>query len=322
MPRILLQQHGVVRHLASVNVGHDGSIKLDLVRSGAGSAGWTWTASGQAASPPEPSEAEQRKTKSITIHTSGRINYHFNGRHTNYAPCLMDLEGPVTVVLYSVPAVAQLDEHMGKAPEDYVHVIPESDAARVTFRFDVLPAVSPPQANEICRCGIEGLFALSCAAERGNGGVLGGHGLPEGVFTTVWPIELLSTQAIAEEAVFLRFKRAMYANDVNAAATSAAGTGVEVDSAQVEAMIAAGPGLYPPNGEGIWTCVTSVPMRITPKLEVKFADTRYEARIVELRPSDTRLSTVRVRFKVFDKQRAAYEKKPVAIVSIAFDADL
>ncbi|OAK55062.1 hypothetical protein A3K87_04510 [Variovorax paradoxus] len=234
----------------------------------------------------------------------------------------MDLEGPVTVIGYSIPAVGRLDEQTAPAPEDYIHVVPDSLIGRVSFRFDVLPAVNNLQDNEICRFGVEGLYALSCVAVQGDGGVPAAEGVPEEVFTTVHPTALLAAQDIAEEVVFLRFKRAMYARDVNDAAAAAACAGAKVDPAEVEATIAAGPGLYPPNGEGVWTLITAVPMRIAPELQVDFADARYEARVVDLRPGDTRLSTVRVRFKVFDKQLDAYEKKPVAIVRTILNAEL
>lgn len=321
MARILLQQHGALRHLCSINVSHDGSIKLDLVRRGEGTAGWNWTVGGDVASTAEPREADERKTKSITIHTSGRINYKFDG-HTNFAPCLMDLEGPVTVIGYSIPAVARLDEHTAPAPQDYIQIVPDSLIGRLSFRFDVLPAVNKLQDNEICRFGVEGLYALSCVAMQGDGALPAAEGVPEEVFTTVRPSALLAGQDIAEEVVFLRFKRAMYTRDVTDAVAAAARAGTKVDPAEVEAAIAAGLGLYPPNSEGVWTLITAVPMRIAPELKVEFADARYEAHVVDLRPGDTRLSTVRVRFKAFDKQFDAYEKKPVAIVRTILNAEI
>ncbi|MNL34063.1 hypothetical protein D3C87_1560090 [compost metagenome] len=113
----------------------------------------------------------------------------------------------------------------------------------------------------------------------------------------------------------------MYANDVAAAVADSPNSDA-ITAAQIEAMIQAGPGLYPPNNEGIWTVLTSVPMRIAPRLEVKFEDERFRAEIVDLRPSDTRLATVRVRFRVFDEQTNRYVKERVAIRSLALDAEL
>ncbi len=112
----------------------------------------------------------------------------------------------------------------------------------------------------------------------------------------------------------------MYANDVHAA-VSQVQEADKVTAVQVEAMIAAGPGLFPPNQAGVWTIVTSVPMRIAPRLIVEFEDPRYQAEVIELRPGDTRLATVRVRFRVFDQKANAYVKTSVPILSIALDAE-
>ncbi|MDP9893236.1 hypothetical protein J2W32_001462 [Variovorax boronicumulans] len=318
MPRILLQQSGVVRHLASVNVTHDGSIKLDLVRNGQGSVNWTWASVDGHAGPTNSVAVEERKTKSITIHTTGRINYHFHPNHTNYVPCLMDLEGPVPVVIYSVPALALLDEQVSPQSADFLEIVPDEVVGRLGFRFDILPTVSPPEKHELCRFGVEGLFALSCIAIPGNGGVPLGDGVPASGFTTARPNGMLPFQAIAEEVAYLRFNQAKYASRLsgNSASTQPA---EQSEALPVEAMLALAPLLYPPNQEGVWTCITAVPMSITPKLDVTFSDARYEARVVNVNSADTRLSTVRVRFKVFNKLTNAYEKKIVGIVSIALE---
>jgi hypothetical protein len=318
MPRILLQQSGVVRHLASVNVTHDGSIKLDLVRDGHGSVKWTWAGVDGHAGPTNTVAVEERKTKSITIHTTGRINYHFHPKHTNYAPCLMDLEGPVLVAMYSIPSIALLDEQVHPEPTDSLEIVPDEVVGRLSFRFDVLPAGRPPEKHELCRFGVEGLFALSCVATPGGGGVPLGDGILDGGFTTVCSTGMLTSQAIAEEVAFLRFKRAMYANAMNGDPTSLR-VPQEGDALRVEAMMALQPFIYPPNQEGVWTCITTVPMREAPKLEVIFADSRYEARVQNVNSADTRLSTVRVRFKVFNRIANAYEKKIVEIVSVTLE---
>jgi len=221
----------------------------------------------------------QAKTKSITVHTSGRVNYHFSGGRKRYIPCLLDLEGPVSIVLYVVPSIDRLDEVPAATREDHIADVGEWSGP-MTFEFVVLPAVLPPLPTEYVRLGVEGLYALACTAARGNAGVTRDD-VPAEAFTTLQPKDGLPMQVIAEEQVYLRFRRAMYANDVHAAVSQAQGT-EKVTAAQVEAMIAAGPGLFPPNQEGVWTIVTSVPMRIAPRLIVEFEDTRYKANTVRL----------------------------------------
>ncbi|MEF9443662.1 hypothetical protein OWS73_35255 [Burkholderia sp. 1B3(2022)] len=262
-------------------------------------------------------EFAERKTKSITIHTSGRVNYHFGGRHVRYVPCLLDLDEPTLIIGYSIPGPQLLDEIAKPREDDWIFDVQPQDNRRMAFSFVVLPAALPLQPGELGRFGVEGLYALEWSAHADETRA----DLPKEVFTTYHPESGLDKQAIAEEVAYLRFRRAMYANDVNAA-VDALPDRREVAAEHIEAMIAEGPGLYPPNNEGIWTLLTRVPMRVAPKLEVDFEDARYRAEVVELRPSDTRLSTVRVRFKVYDQQAKRYVKGHVTIRRCVLDARL
>ncbi|MFM0075299.1 hypothetical protein PQQ86_29505 [Paraburkholderia sediminicola] len=307
----------MLRHLASVNVMHDGSIKLNLVRDGISERGYQWSGEKDSVSPVLERESAEPKTKSITIHTSGRINYHFGGGHIHYVPCLLDLDVPTPIVGYSIPCAQLLDEVGQLRNDDWISDIPPESNRRIAFSFVVLPAVLPLQAGELGRFGVEGLYALSWGAHADATRA----DLPEDVFTTFRPHNGLDKQAIAEEVAYLRFRRAMYANDVTAA-VDALPNRDEVTAEHIEAMIEEGPGLYPPNNEGVWTLLTRVPMRIAPEVVVEFEDARYRAVIVELRPGDTRLSTVRVRFKVFDEQAKGYVKSHVAIRGWTLDARL
>lgn len=309
----------MLRHLASVKVTHDGSIKLNLVREGMSERGYQWAANGENSSQILEREAAESKTKSITIHTSGRINYHFSGGHTRYIPCLLDLDAPVPILAYSIPRAELLDEINQVRDGDWTCEIPPEYNGRMNFTFIILPAVLPSQEGELGRFGVEGLYALSWVA----GGVndVARVELPGDVFTTLRPENGLTQQSIPEEEAYLRFRRAMYANDVVGAIEELPNQN-EVPAELIEAMIEEGPGLYPPNKEGVWTLLTRVPMRVAPKLAVDFEDARYRADVVELRPGDTRLSTVRVRFKVFDEQAKRYVREHVAIRGLALDAEL
>ncbi|MDR5765024.1 hypothetical protein [Caballeronia sp. LZ028] len=320
MARLLLRSKGVLRHLASVKVTNDGSIKLNLVREGISEGGYQWSFDGAGPGPVSTQDAPEPKTKSITIHTSGRINYHFGGGSSRCVPCLLDLEQIVPIVAYSIPSVDLLDAVGQSGEDDWVCDFPSELEHRIVFSFSVLPAVQPPVPGELGRFGVEGLFALAWCAEPDPAGVTK-NTLPDAVFTTLRPGDSLPAQAAREEEVYLRFRRAMYANDIATAVANLPNSDA-ITAEQVEAMIQAGPGLYPPNKEGIWTVLSSVPMRIAPRLEVSFEDERFRAEVVDLRPGDTRLATVRVRFKVFDEHTKRYVKGSVAIRGIALHAEL
>ncbi|MGJ7494380.1 hypothetical protein ACSFA8_04830 [Variovorax sp. RT4R15] len=248
------------------------------------------------------------------------MNYYFGNRDAYYLPCLLDLERSEPIVLYTVPSVDRLDEVVALRQDDNVAKVADEWEGPITFRFDVLPAVLPAEPWEIGRFGVEGLYALAWGGEFGNAG-LTRDGVPAEAFVTTRPHGGAGKQSIPEEIAYLRFRRAMYANDVARAAASLPNS-AEIPAAEIEAAIAVGPGLFPPNVDGVWLIVTSVPMRIAPELVVEFEDGRYRAETVDLSPGDTRLSTVRVRFKVFDTIRNAYVKKRVAIRKWALPAEL
>jgi hypothetical protein len=320
MPRLLLHQNGVLRHLASVNVTNDGSIVLNLVREGISDSGFVSSPHENGLGPLEVRQFSQQKTKSISIHTSGRVNYHFDRAEPRYLPCLLDLDAPVVIILYSIPAVKHLDQVVSHRKDDHVIEVPQEQTERIHFTFQVLPAVLPAQTGEIGRFGVEGLYALSWSASAEDISMRM-VGAPEEVFTTLRPGDGLPNQAISEEVVFLRFKRAMYANDVISAVKMAPNRD-EITAQQIEAAIEAGPGIYPPNSEGVWTVLAIVPMRIAPRLDIDFEDSRYKAEVIEYKPGDTRLSTVRVRFKVFDDKEKKYVKERVAIKMLSLNAEL
>ncbi len=314
MPRVLLIRRGAVKHLASINVTHDGSLRLSLVRKGSSDRGWLSTSGGPAL---EEVERTARKTKEISIHTSGRVNYHFDQAAPRFIPPLMDLVEPVTVVGYRVPAFDLLDSVQDARQGDVAVEIPESCTDVMQFHFLILPAVVPALPGEVTRFGVEGLFALACVNTAGALQPLP-PGVPERAFVTLRPNDGFAEQAISEPNAFLRFRKAMFANDVWATAESA---GAPIPEGLIEAAIAQGSGLYPPNGEGVWTVVTATEMRIPPALNVHFEEEGLKAEVVDLRPGDTRLATVRIRFRVRDSS-GRYIKEVVPIQRIELDAEL
>ncbi|NYT67171.1 hypothetical protein [Pusillimonas noertemannii] len=296
----------------------EGSIKLILVRDGESEEGFTWAQKEGRADTVYKRDTREPKTKEITIHTSGRINYHFSDRQVRYIPCLMDLCEPIPIIGYSVPQVALLDSSTRKS-EDWVGEA-EFGESRLLFTFWVMPAAHEPLNGECGRFGVEGLYALGWTVSQEDPSLVPA-GIPDMVFTTLRPKEGLPHQMVTEPEIFLRFKRAMYANDVNAA-VEASPDRSEMCAEHIEAMIEQGPGLYPPNKEGVWTLLTRVPMRVAPNLFVEFENPRYKAEVVDLKPGDTRLATVRVRFVVKDEETGAHIKTPVTIRRIALDAEL
>jgi hypothetical protein len=313
MTRVLLSRRGAVKHLASINVTHDGSLRLSLVREGLSNKGWLF-ASGDPAL--EKVERTTRKTKEVSIHTSGRVNYHFDQAAPRFIPPLMDLVEPVTIIGYRVPAFDLLDSVQDARQGDVTVQVPESCTGVMQFHFLILPAVVPALHGEVARFGVEGLFALACVNTADSLQPLP-PGVPERAFVTLSPNDGLAKQAISEPNAFLRFRKAMFANDIRAAADSVS---TPIPEGLIEAAVAVGPGLYPPNGEGVWTVVTAAEMRSPPALKVHFNEEGLKAEVVDLRPADTRLATVRVRFRVRDRSGRQI-KGVVPIRLIELDAE-
>jgi hypothetical protein len=290
MPRLLLEQAGVRRQLANIKLLHDGSIVLSLVRRGAGSPRWQWEATPSSQGPVFESEPADGKTKKISIHTTGRVNYHF-AEDVRFLPCLLDLDQADWIVTYVVPSVARLDEVTGVRSDDACVSVPDDLVTALTFEFFVVPILLNPLNNELGRFGVEGLYALAWTADARV--PIARPEVPAEAFTTAHPkAPRLPSLAIPEEVAYLRFRKTMYARDVVAAVENSPDRD-QITLEHIEAAILQGPGLFPPNSDGVWTIVTSVPMRIAPKLIIQFEDPHLKAEVVDFRPADVRLATVR-----------------------------
>lgn len=320
MPRLLISSGGELRQLAFVDVLHDGSLTLALVRKGTSKGGFEWELRGSESGPLEQRDEEAPATKNITIHTSGRVNYHFNRCPPRFLPCLLDLEQAELLLNYEIPSVSRLDKVAASRRDDYVLNVPDVHVGPITFGFHALPLPLAVLEGEVGRFGVEGVYGLAWTAAFGS--AFRRDDVPTDAFITGRPGEArLAAQAVPEEVAYLRFRRTMYARDV-IAAVEASPDRDRITREHIEAALQRGPGLYPPNGDGVWTVVTAVPKRAPPRLEVRFTDPRFRAEVVDLRPGDTRLATVRVRFKVFDEVRQCFVKDIVQIIDVRLSAEL
>ena len=324
MPRLLLEHGGNLRHLASIEATHDGSISLALVRQGDNDFGWEAGGSSEGCTPFQKVdfEAPRARTKRITIHTSGRVNYHYQtgaGR-TVFTPCLLDITQQVPIVAYVVPKVESLNLVAELRTTDHVVNLSSEVTGHQTFEFSVLPAKLAGLPGEISRSIIEGCYGLACVMISGDVRTLE-HGAPLEAFTTLHLTKGLPSQTVAEDVVYLRFKRLMHANAVRDAVLKLPNDSRPKDDV-IEAVVERGPGLLAPNSDGVWTMICAVPMRIKPELVVTFADHRYKAELVDFAPTDRRLEKVRVRFKVYDQQEKKWVKHALEIISVELHAEL
>ena len=319
--RLFFKFGEVLRKVASINISkHDGSINLALVRSGFNTSGWKRNSSlsiFEAVQYAEP----QTKTKNITIHTSGRINYPMQPSPSiNFIPCLLDLAEAVLVVSYFIPTITTLDIADTTRIDDHVFELAEISTESCIIEFYAVSSKSPQLPGEAWRCIIENCYGLACVIIFGDSYPLLTN-LPPNAFTVIMPSNSLSQQAIPEELAYIRFQKLMYENQVKKELASSTIPVNEHDKLS-EKIISCGRGIQGPNNEGVWEIVCSVPMRIQPRLDVKFSDSRYRAELEEIKPFDRRLENVRVRFKVYDQQVGNWVKHSVEITSASLDAEL
>ena len=319
--RLILKHGEAFRKIASIDISNnDGSINLALVRSGSSESGWQWDSSD-----PTPQfieyAAPQGKTKKITIHASGRINYPMQpSPSVNFIPCLLDITEAIPVVSYLIPSITKLDIRDSTRLDDHVIELAEISTESCIIEFYAVPSNLLQLHGEVWRCIIEGSYGLACALISSNSYPLL-SGVPANAFTLIRPTTLLPQQAIPEDQAFIRFQKLMYENQVKKELASSTIPVNEHDKL-AEEIIRRGRGVIGPNNQGIWEVVCSVPMRIKPRLDVQFSDSRYRAEIKDMERIDCRLEKVRVRFKVYDLQTSGFVKHPVEIVSAFLDAEL
>lgn len=321
MARLLFRHDSVLRRVANVDIAnHDGSINLALVRSGSNSFGWRWDSTRSDFDTVEYNEPKL-KTNRISIHTSGRINFHVTPNPgVNFIPCLLDLTEEVPLLAYVIPAVGALDPAENIQAGDHIVELGDGLEGALALEFFVIPSNVPAATGEIWRFLVENQYGLTCRLLPGKS-VPVRNGVPTEAFQLIRLSSLLQEQAISEEQAFIRFQQLMHANQVRQALVSST-IPEDVHDQVIEETVRAGRGIQGPNNQGVWEIVCNVPMRIRPELEVRFVDTRYRAEMIDITPSDRRLEKVRVRFKVFDEQAKKWIKHPVAITNAFLSAEL
>lgn len=128
----------------------DGSISLTIRREGVSTSLTSWsTRPGE--QEPKTTEFDQprSKNKRITIHQSGRVNYHENGRSIFVAP-LTQTTQPFLIYGYRVPALDKLDVHDEDfAEEDAVFDLSDRPEGPLSFSVILGPGEFTPQGQAI-----------------------------------------------------------------------------------------------------------------------------------------------------------------------------
>lgn len=272
----------------------DGSLSLTIRREGVSTSRTSWsTRPGEQELKTTEFDQPRCKNKRITIHQSGRVNYHENGRSIFVAP-LTQTTQPFAIYGYRVPTLDKLDVHDEDiAEEDAVFDLSDRPDGPLSFTVILGQTDLTPQGQAI-KLGYEREgYSVTVQVDSVTLAVppdLNQH------FTTIAPdVGLFQAQQMAEDQAMISYHQAL--------------TGAP------DAI------LYSPNGEGTIRMIFSVPMRIAPRFKIELIDPELHVSDQDVQ-RDGRSEKVMLRFKVRHRKSGRIIREAVAIQLIELDAEL
>lgn len=272
----------------------DGSLNLTIRREGVSTSRTTWsTRPGEEDPKTTGFHTPRPKSKRITIHQSGRVNYHENGNTIFVAP-LTQTTQPFPIYGYRVPALDKLDVHETEDGEDdAVLDLTDLPEGPVSFSVILAPGNFTPQGRAM-KLGYETEgYSVIVQVEPVA------FTVPSDLyqhFATLTPDRgLFAEQQMAEDQAMISYHQAL--------------TGAS------DAIV------YPPNGEGAIRIIFSVPMRIAPRFKIELVDPELQVSDEDVQ-RDARSENVMLKFKIRDRKSGKIIRQPIAIKSIELDAEL
>jgi len=293
--RVIIQHNGSLRKFVVIESSdRDGSLTLVMRREGVSTSRVSWSTKPGEQEPTQLDfEKPRPKSKRITVHQSGRVNYHENGRTIFIQPLTLTTQA-VCIYCYRIPALHKLDLHTEDVDgEDAIVDLSDLGDAPVSVSILIGPAaLLPPGKGIKLSYDAEG-YSLAIAVDAEPFPVPAGY---EDHFTTKTRERgPFHEQQMAEDQAMISFHRALTGSP--------------------------GPVLYHPNGEGVVRLIFSVPMRIAPKFKIELANP--DLHVVEQDvQKDDRSEKVMLRFKVRNRRTGQIIRQQVSVKSIELDAEL
>jgi len=293
--RILIRYGSTTRKFLVLNrSGRDGSQSLTIRREGVSSSQASWsTKSGEQEPTITEFEHPRPKDKRITIHQSGRVNYHEHGSSIFIAPLTQTTQA-FSIYGYRVPALDKLDLHGESiADDDAVLDLTDLPEGPVSFSIILAPGDFVPHGRAIRLKYEAESYSIIVQVDPVAFAVppdLDQH------FTTFVPDRgLFAQQQMAEDQALICYHQAL--------------TG------------ARDPILYTPNGEGTVRLIFSVPMRIAPRFRIELVDPELHVSELDVQ-RDGRSERVMLKYKVRHRKSGEVIRQPIEISSIELDAEL
>lgn len=293
--RILISHNSVIRKFIVLETGdRDGSLIMTIRRGGHSHSRTSWSMGPDGDGPRTIDFDESKdKNKKITIHQSGRVNYHQNRSSIFIAP-LTQTTMSYQIYGYRVPALDKLDVHDQEvAAEDLIIELSGPQEGAVSFSVFVGPASFEPLAPAIKLLYEAEGYAVSVQIDPVA------FSVPEGLedqFTTLIPkAGLFASQQMEEDQAMVAWHQAL--------------TG------------SSGPILYEPNGEGVIRIIFGVQMRVAPRFTVELADPELYVSDQDVKRDD-RSDKVMLKFRVRRRKSGELVRQAVEIRTIELDAEL
>ena len=264
---------------------NDGSLYLFLVRDGVSDHLLSWDESSQ-----EPKRRDFtnpiNKTRKISYHASGLVLYHNTNLQKTFCEPLCAISSVNKFVFYVIPRLEKLSPISCVDEKDFVFELNQSEP--IQFSFNVAPWQHVSQ-NVHFAIRFRDLFAL--IVEVAPPTIEIPPGLADYVTIAAIKNPEIDSPIISEPEAFILFHKKL-----NATQTAV---------------------VYSPNSKGEYRIICAVPMRIPPRLEVKFVDDTY---VAEQLPPHPKRGNSEVRFRV--RGKGGYVKHEVQIASFVLDAEL
>ncbi|MDH4099252.1 MAG: hypothetical protein OEV28_01600 [Nitrospirota bacterium] len=267
---------------------------LVMRREGTSTSHATWSTKPGEHEPKQVDFGEPRqKRKQVTIHQSGRVNYHENGNSIFIEP-LTRTSRTTCVYAYRVPALEKLDLHPDELGDnDAVFDLSDLGDGPVSFSVFIGPSSLVPPGKAVKLAYDEEGYSLTIAVDAVPVPVPPGY---ENHFTTLTPERgIFVEQQMAEDQAMISYHQVLTRSD--------------------------GLVLYHPNGEGAIRMIFSVPKRIAPKFKIEFVDPALHVTEQDVQ-RDARSEKVMLKFKIRNRQTGQIIRNEVAIKSIELDAEL
>jgi len=293
---ILIRHQNQLRKFVVIDISpRDGSVVLVLRREGASVQRARWSSGSEMRGPEKVEISEPTpKSKRMTIHQSGRVNFHWG-----MAPIFLEPLVRTTKVTplcgYRVPSLERLDVH-AETPtdEDVVFDLTELGNGPITFLFQIGPPKTVPEGVAVKLAYEAEGYALIIAIAQGEPPIPADF---EDHFITFTPsLGAFPEQQLREDVALLTYH-------------------------QSRNGVLSQPFIYQPNGEGVFRLFFAVPMRGAPTLNIEFEDPDLQVMETEIE-RDGRSEKVTLKFKVRNRRTGKIVRHPVPIRTLELDAEI